>query len=118
MTIWKTIWAELSKPSVGDGWFGWATIALGHVVVGQAFVTLGTDLFPALAVYLIQLAVVLGYVVIKEISDVRKGGSLTDSIVDAGFVALGTFYGADWLPYAAFLAVFFGVALIIRKRLL
>jgi len=120
MSIFSTIWDELSRPSTGDNWYAWASIALGHVMVGALIIT-GIDYFLTLDGPGRESARVLGavgYAVIKEVPDIQKGGLGWDSLADVCFVFLGTFYGAIWMPIAAFVAVFVGVAAIISKKLL
>lgn len=100
MTILRIIWRELSRPTIGGNWYAWATIALSHVMLGAA-----------LAMLIGPLWAIIGYAVVKEARDLMRGGRFWDSVVDTGFVVLGTFYGLAWMPFVAFAAVFIGVVI-------
>lgn len=99
------IWSELRKPEVGDNWYAWATIATGHVLLGALFITAVRLFIDAPEMW---VAVVVAYWVCKEVHDIRRGGSDRDSLIDAGFVGIGTAYGAEWMPAVAMTAIAVG----------
>lgn len=100
-------------PEVGDGWYAWATIATGHVLLGALFITAASRfyLFDGLGA-----VVAISYWLIKEIPDLRRGGIGRDGLTDLGFVYLGTFYGLAWMPAVAFAFIGLGVVLTIARR--
>ena len=112
-SILSEIWAELRTPEVGGNWYAWATIATGHVLLGALFIT-AASLWGSFEGMGVLIAVF--YWLIKETRDLRRGGIGRDGLTDLGFVYLGTFYGAAWLPAVSFALIGLGVALAIARQ--
>ena len=90
MTALSTLWADIWTPSAPDEPpYARMVISLAHAVLGAA----GAVLLPAWAVLALYL--------VKEVLDLRRGGSWRDGAWDTAAVALGTFYGPAWWPVAA-----------------
>lgn len=92
------IWREIMTPSARDeGPYLWAAIAIGHAMLGAVLSWGG---FFMAAVYWLA----------KERRDLRRGGALSDGIVDSCFVGLGIAYpGPIWWPMLIFGAVAAGL---------
>ena len=94
------LWSDLSTPSkADDSPYDVLIQAVGHAMLGA---TIG--LFFALAVASWRLLLPVGYWLVKERADLRKGGGVVDGLVDTGFVLFGTFYGPAWWPVAVLVA--------------
>lgn len=112
MSGWRSLLADLATPSAPDeSPYLWMLVAIGHAVAGAALAQAVPGVWPAVA----RAAVPVAYWLTKERSDLRRGGSLLDGLVDAGFVGLGMLYGAWWWP-AAVLGLATGGALLRRNR--
>lgn len=102
----RRLLTEIAQPTIGGGYL-WAVIAIGHVMLGAVLQgILGAAGAGA------RLAIGMGYWLIKERRDLRRGGSLRDGLADAALVAVGAFYsGPRWWPVAVFAAVTAGAVL-------
>ena len=111
------IWRVLATPTTGRTWYEWATIAMAHAVLGADLGALAdTAGLAAVSAGLLRLSLGAVYWLIKERGDLRRGGTVADGLVDAGFVALGALYpGPAWWPWAVTAAVAAGV-IFIRAR--
>ncbi|MDO5643693.1 MAG: hypothetical protein Q4G26_15075 [Paracoccus sp. (in: a-proteobacteria)] len=90
----------------------WALIGLGHVMLGAMLQGLLGAAGAAA-----RLGLAIGYWLIKERADLRRGGSLRDGLIDAGFVGVGAFYtGERWWPVAVMASVALGAWLKERRR--
>lgn len=102
---WRALVSDLLTPSGPDeSAYQWLLIAVGHAVAGAALAAL----LPAQVPWPL---LPIGYWLGKEVADLRRGGRLLDGLVDAGFVGLGTFYGAAWWPVAVLAAATGGALL-------
>lgn len=112
MSVWRSLLAELATPSAPDeSPYLWMLVAIGHAVAGAALAQAVPGVWPAVA----RAAVPVAYWLTKERADLRRGGRVADGLVDAAFVALGTFHGAWWWPVTV-LALATGGALLRRDR--
>jgi hypothetical protein len=103
MNILDAMLAELARPSdLPPGplhkAYERAVVGIGHLVLGAAIAGL---LSPAPWACLALAGV---YFAIKEVGDLRRGGTLRDGVEDAACVGLGLFYAGQWFaPGAAIL---------------
>lgn len=89
----KDLWTPSSN---GEQPYEWMVIGMAHALAGACFATL-VSLHP---LYTSVITTVL-YFSIKEMQDIRKGGSIPDSHIDALFVGIGAAYtGVWWWPWA------------------
>jgi len=88
----SSLWKEINTPSSSkESSYTFLIIALAHIMLGALFSWLGF-IFSIL------------YFILKERSDLNKGGSLGDTIYDTLFVSIGVLYsGPMWWPILAFL---------------
>lgn len=96
-------WRDASMPSPPDeSVYQFVVIAVGHIFIGSLFGVFLSGLW----LFLIPIA----YFTLKELSDIKRGGTLIDSIVDMLFVGVGAIYllVSPWGPVIA-LAVLFMV---------
>ena len=96
-------WRDASMPSPPDeSVYQFVVIAVGHIFIGSLLGVFLTGLW----LFLIPIA----YFALKELSDIKRGGTLIDSIVDMLFVGVGAIYllVSPWGPVIA-LAVLFMV---------
>lgn len=90
------IWREMMTPSTrAERPFTSLLIAVAHAVLGAALWPLAAGIVAG-----VRLGGPALYWLIKERADLKRGGSVRDGLIDAGFVGLGTFYGAAWWPVA------------------
>lgn len=96
-------WRDASMPSPPDeSVYQFVVIAVGHIFIGSLFGVFLSGLW----LFLIPIA----YFALKELPDIKRGGTLIDSIVDMLFVGVGAIYllVSPWGPVIA-LAVLFMV---------
>lgn len=88
MSSLSDLWREIWTPSPRDETlYAWSIIALAHASFGAALAWASAWFFqPSI---LTAAGAALAYFVLKEYRDLRRKGSMADSIVDAGFVGLG-----------------------------
>ncbi len=113
-SLW-TLWLTILTPSPRreDG-YTWALIAIGHVMLGAAVAGLADGWGNAMPLAA-RLALSVGYWLIKERGDLRRGGAMADGIGDAAWVGYGLLYvGPAWWPTAAMLGAAIGALL--RQR--
>lgn len=106
--VFASIWAELRRPSIGAGWYAWATNQAGHAfVVG----------FPMALAYsatsmrqeLVPISVAMTYFGLWELL-VQNGKRPKDALNDTGFVFLGAAAMVWPIAWFAFIvALGFGV---------
>ncbi len=93
----RQIIAELQTPSGQTGplhgAYDRAVQGLGHALIGAAMAGIAV-LYGLTAGFPEALA----YWFVKELGDMRRGGSFRDGIEDAIMVWLGCFYGPWWWP--------------------
>lgn len=109
----RRIRADIMTPSQGESGYVWAVIALSHVMLGAAAQgVIGFAPSP-----LTIMSVIAAYWVIKEISDLWRGGSFRDGLTDAALVGFGSLYqGPRWWPLAIFAAICVGAILKERQN--
>lgn len=73
-----------------------ATAAIGHAVLGAAFVAVA-GLWWRADLIALQILIVVAYWLIKERGDLRRRGALADGLEDTAMVGMGTFYAGPWL---------------------
>lgn len=111
----RSLWRELVTPSAAsEAPYRWMLIAIAHAVTGAVLAPAMSALWPAVARGLLPL----GYWLIKERGDLRRGGRVADGLVDAAFVGLGGFYGPSWWPLAVLAAAAGGAVIraIVQER--
>lgn len=92
-----------TPPGPMQGAYERAVVGIGHLVLGAA---VGGMLWPVTGwpEAIARLTFGAAYWGIKEAGDLRRGGTVRDSIEDASLVTLGLFYaGQWWAPGAAIL---------------
>jgi len=95
--ILRRIWHELMTPSTGTpgAFYVAGVIAMAHALLGAPLFVPVSAVLTGLPAALIVGA---GYFLLKEIGDLRRGGSFWDGAEDAVMVSLGAWYGAGWWP--------------------
>lgn len=114
-SILSQIWRELSRPSAGRSWYEWATMALGHVMLGALAAEL-LAFFGAPASLGVALVIATLYFLAKETRDLRSGAPVSDSVTDAAFVMLGGLSPLPGWTLAAWGAVSLGVILRVARE--
>lgn len=96
----RSIIAEMLAPSDRDERpYLSMLLAIAHAVLGAALSVLTWGPGAATAVRVASI-----YWLTKEQSDLRKGGTIRDGLIDAAFVFAGAFYGHDLWPAAILFA--------------
>ena len=95
----RSIWLDILTPSAADERpYNMLTTGVSHAMLGALFVA------PTSGTWAAQIALTAAYWLIKEMRDLRKGGSVKDGLFDAIFFGIGTFYaGPTWWPLIIFL---------------
>lgn len=107
----RRLWREVWVPSPADeGGYHWAVIAFGHVMLGAALAGILSGISD-------RILALIAYALFKEVPDIRRGGTIRDSLMDIGLVAVGlTYQGPWWWPVMIVAAVAVGAVFVEAKR--
>lgn len=93
MNPFRQLWADLTTPSEPDEPLHyWGAIQTTHAVMGALVACLLS--LAGWHSFTLGIALTVAYLVIKEGTDMLKGGSLSDSLADTFYVGLGLLFGA------------------------
>lgn len=116
MTALTTLWNTILTPSPRreDG-YTWVVIALGHVMLGAALAGVLSGYGNSVPL-LLRLSCSVCYWLMKECRDIRRGGTVVDSISDTAWVGYGLLYeGTNWWPILALIVIAIGGVLKQKK---
>ena len=102
--MWRDFWNDVMTPGPGETPRDWAATQAGHALIGAAAASTIAALMPMSSAAIIILTIVL-YAFAKEFSDLRRGGTPRDGLIDTAFVGVGAFYPGHWSWPVAILAI-------------